>query len=166
MSFDLKIKLPKGFEPEVPVVEMPPLKHDRDRTPEEDRQWQLQRHERAQQKARAEAWAPFSRSIPVRGMVVINEVLRRAGAIYRGDSSPGRKGALPRGPAGEVDERKFGSNDGWLVTPDECAFLAERLKARLDGGGEVFEGDGTRALLFEVAALFARASHYGGLEVW
>ncbi len=184
MSFDLKIKLPKGYEPPVAVVEMPPLKHDRDRSPEEDRQWQLRQYERACQRAQEEAWAPFSRNIPVRGMVVVNEVLRRAGAIFRSDAPvKDKKGAkLPRGPTGEVDERKFGSNDGWLVVPKECAFIADRLKAWLDKGGEAFERAGvswdltpatkdkddqaTRSFLYEMAALFARASQYGGLEVW
>lgn len=183
MSFDLKIKLPKGFEPPVRAVEMPPLKRDPDRTPDEDLQWQLQRYERARQRAQEEAWAPFARTIPTRSMGVITAVLGRAGALFRGDSSLGRsKRTIGRGPNGEVDERKFASNDGWLVTPEECAFIAGRLKGWLDSGGESFERGGVawnltpsatdqddqkaRTFLFEIAEFFLRASQHGGLEVW
>ncbi len=184
VSFDLKIKLPKGFEPPVQSVEMPALKRDRDRSEEEDRVWQQKKHEQALQRAKESAWAPFSRTLTVQSMAFVNEVLGRCGATFR-NSAPGSAniGAmLPPGPSGEVDQRKLGSNDGWLLTPAECAFVADRLRVWLDGGGEVFqfrdrswnltptaqEKDdiANRRFLYDLCAFLSRAEGHGGLEVW
>ena len=184
MSFDLKIRLPKGFTPPVPTVEMPPLKRDRDRTEEENLLWQKKKYEQALERAKDSAWAPYSTSFPTRSMVLIAEVFRRAGATFSSSAtSRDKKGAtLPRGPGGEVDARKFGSNAGWLVNPPECAFIAERLGAWLDGGGAVFQLADfswdltpaakdkddlkTRMFLYELSAFFSRAAQHGGVEVW
>ena len=85
---------------------MPPLKRDPDRTEEEDRAWQQQQYAKARERAERSAWEPFSRNLPMRGMALVNEVLRRAGALFEGNavlSQKDKKGAaLPRGPNGEV----------------------------------------------------------------
>lgn len=166
MSFDLKIKLPKGFQPPVAPVAMPALERDKDRSEEEDRLWQQKKHEQALRRAHESAWAPFSRSLPVRTMSFVLEALRRSGALM---------------PEGTLDQQKFASNDGQLLSPAECSSLAERLEHWLKEG-EVFQVRGithdltpaakgkedlaNRKRLVDLAAFFARAAQYGGVEVW
>lgn len=75
-----------------------------------------------------------------------------------------------------VDDRiggyKFASNDGWLITPDECRIVARRLRERVDmiardffPDAGVSEADGRRWLLG-----FARynelAAEHGGYRVY
>lgn len=184
MSFDLKIRLEPGFQPVVTPVELRPVKRDKDRSDDEERAWQEQRAARAQRDAHEAAWAPFSRALPHRSMALLTEVLRRAGALVSASSNDagGKDRVLARGPVGEVDARKFASNDGWYLTPEECTFLSRRLRAWLDAGGETFEFRGavwnlsptsadrddraTRVFLGDLVAFFARAAEHRGLEVW
>lgn len=72
----------------------------------------------------------------------------------------------------QVGAYKFASNDGWLITPDECRILARRLRASVDMIAEQFfpdagvsAEDGRRWLLG-----FARynelAAEHGGYRVY
>lgn len=172
----MKIRLTPGFQPEVRPVELRPSKRDKDRSEDEERAWQAQRVARALREAQDAAWAPFSRSMPHRTMALLTEVLRRAGALFDGSDRE-----LTRGPAGEVDGRKLGSNDGWHVTAEESAFLSGRLKAWLEAGQQTFQFRGvelnltpastdrddraTREFLLGMSAFFARAAEHQGFEV-
>lgn len=94
-------------------------------------------------------------------MALLTEVLRRAGALFDGNDRE-----LTRGPAGEVDGRKLGSNDGWHVTAEESAFLSDRLKAWLEAGQSTDRDDrATREFLVGMSAFFARAGEHQGFEV-
>jgi hypothetical protein len=157
MSFGLKIRVARGFEPAVDPSAIAPTEPDPDRTEEEERLWQRQREERA----REAAWEPFAMTVSMGGMALVIEVLTRAGAVFTGTTAPEGK-RLPRGPNGEVDARKLGSNDGWVLSAAECRFVGTRLAAWLDRGGG---GPEHREALMGLAAFFARAGDHNGLKV-
>ncbi|MDB4955578.1 MAG: hypothetical protein JWO36_3147 [Myxococcales bacterium] len=129
----------------------------------------------------------LQRTIRDRAVLVLFAALHEAGAIF--ESSPqnhpvaeaARGENAARGPNGEVAGYKFSSNDGWHVTRDESAFLAERLSAALDRGIK-FETNGftydvrtsasdkddrsTFDWLKELIGFFAVAARHHGFEVW
>ena len=164
MSFDLRIILEPGFQPEVANVEMPPLVCDRHRTPEEDLLAQQRKFEDRKRRAQEAARAPYFLNLRMRSMAFVSEALHAAGATHQGTTPVGRdRASLPRGPKGEIDARKFQSNDDWIVTPDECAFLAECLQRWLDGTA-ITDAD-ERRFLHQFAEFLTRAASHQGIEV-
>lgn len=63
---------------------------------------------------------------------------------------------------GKVPAFKFGSNDGWHVTPEECLIIASRLQALLRTDSHVEE----REFVHGFALFNEWAARHGGYEVW
>jgi hypothetical protein len=66
---------------------------------------------------------------------------------------------------------KFCSNDGWLVTPDECSILARGLRAAIESlGSELWAGEAigeeeARSWILKFAAWNELAAAHGGYRV-
>ena len=112
-------------------------------------------------------------ALNIHQMRPVREVLRELGAAR--DHLPQALQARGFAPTERsVDMKKFKSNDGWHVTPDECAFLAERIEAgiaqRVHAEYASFIDEPTTAELAEWLlglAAFARvAERRGGMRVY
>ncbi|MGD6749142.1 hypothetical protein [Streptomyces sp. BH105] len=68
-------------------------------------------------------------------------------------------------PAFGIALHKFGSNDGWLVTPEEIKAALETYRTHGSGEVKVIVGDDLDYLLKWIAYL-ERAQHRGGFRVW
>lgn len=62
---------------------------------------------------------------------------------------------------------KLGSNDGWLVVPDECAQAVAAWERYCDeGGGQVFDDPDENAYWDAWIAFLRHCRDHGGFEVW
>jgi hypothetical protein len=174
LSYDLVIRLEKGFEP---PFELPVIEPDPDRSEEEERAWRearLAETKNAAQRA-------FRRNLSSRAMRFVVGVLRHAGAVWEA-TRPAKNGAREAwGPNGEVADYKLRSNDRWLLSPEECRVLGLRLGEWLRSGVHRIELEGqsydlgpevkskhdreARAMLEDLAAFFVLAAQHQGLEV-
>jgi hypothetical protein len=174
MSFDLIIRLEKGFEPPFtpPVIEPDP-----DRTEEEERAWR----ETRLAEAKAAALRAFRRNLSMRTMRFVVGVLRQAGAVWAAPRPEGKGTREKWGPNGEVADYKLRSNDRWVLSLEECRVLGARLGEWLRSGAHHIEFEGqsynlgpevksrhdreARALLEDLSAFFLLASQHQGMEV-
>jgi len=174
MSFNLIIRLEKGFEPpfDPPVIEPDP-----DRSEEEERAWREARLAHAKDVAQR----AFRRDLSIRTMRFVLVVLRQAGAVWTAPSPAKSATRELWGPNGEVADYKLRSNDRWVLSPEECRVLGSRLGEWLRSGAHRIELEGqsydlgpevksrndreARALLEDLAAFFPLAARHQGLEV-
>lgn len=66
---------------------------------------------------------------------------------------------------GKVPGFKFGSNDGWIVTPEECLLIAEAVREVLACGAE-WDPKSVLLLILRWAAYNELAAEHGGYKVW
>ena len=174
MSYDLSIRLEKGFEPPFapPVIEPDP-----DCSEEEEHAWREARLAEAKEVVQR----AFRRNLSSRAMRFLVGVLRQSGAAWEAPR-PARNGTREAwGPNGEVADYKLRSNDRWVLSPEECRVLGSRLGEWLRSGAHRIELEGqsydlgpevkskhdreARVMLEDLAAFFVLAVQHQGLEV-
>lgn len=101
---------------------------------------------------------------PVYSLLELKPTYRELRVMQKYVTEYGRARAVRSKKQGRVPALKFGSNDGWIVTPEECLIIAYRLRSYLakesPAGNDDPEWVDAFAVFNEVAA------KYGGYEVW